>query len=169
MSNPVSLLRQGCLRQRYLGINLRMKPHSPTEDLRGKQQLQPPSPVNRAKARLPPQQSTEYNSNSKQHSSARRRVAPRRRDPAEGTAAPVQPTTAVPVGGSSAAAPKALPSGPSGRRARRPGPAESRRGTGRAGRAASCALQPRSPRRAPAPLTCYSRCRRAAPRRRRRG
>lgn len=67
------------MRQRYLGINLRIKPHSPTEDLHGKQQLQPQSPVHRAKARLPPQQSTEYNSNSKQHSSARLRVAPPRR------------------------------------------------------------------------------------------
>lgn len=36
-------------------------------------------PVKRAKARLPPQQSTEHNSNSKQHSPAARRVAPPRR------------------------------------------------------------------------------------------
>lgn len=51
------------------------KPHSPTEDLCGKWQLQSSSPVNQAKARLPPQQSTEHKSNSKQHSSATRRVA----------------------------------------------------------------------------------------------
>lgn len=96
MSNPVSPSRQGCLRQWYLDTNLRMKLHSPTEDLCGKQQLQPPSPVNRAKARFPPQQSTDLNSNPKQHSSARRRVVPPRRSasaaspgPGRGMAAPV--------------------------------------------------------------------------------
>lgn len=62
----------------YPGINLRMKPHSPTEDLCGKQQPQPPSPVNRAKAGLPPQQSTEHNHHSEQHPSAAPRVAPPR-------------------------------------------------------------------------------------------
>lgn len=75
MSIPVSPLRQGYLRQRYPGTNLRMKPHSPTEDFFSKRQLQPPSPVNRAKARLPSQQSTEHNNNSKHHSPATRRVA----------------------------------------------------------------------------------------------
>lgn len=176
VSNAVSPSRQGCLRQRYPGINLRVKPHSPIEDLwqaaatasesrkMGQSQASPS-----AKHRAKHQFQTAFLRNEPSRSPPPERLPRVAGTRQRGWRRRSLPTRTVPVGGSSPAAPKALPSGSSGQRARRPGPAERRRGTGRAGRAASCALQPRSPRRAPAPVTCYSRCRRAAPRRRRRG